>query len=196
MLQTLNEVISDLPNLILNAFQEGTVRTMYIDYEKPIVYRIWFPYKDGRIYLHRINKLETNEKAFLHFHEWESAMAIYHGKYEMGIGISDTDDEPKINTKFILSPESKYEMVDPTAWHYVKPLKDTYTLMVTGKLNGRKQKDKPEEPFRELTKDEILDMLWYFLDEPEIESQPNPLWPLPKILLHQIRQTQFIQKLN
>lgn len=163
MIQYIKGIVEAFPTLLQNAVDEGTIKTMYIDYEKPYVSRLWFPFNEYRIFLHKIE--QTDSPVFFHPHKWESAMLILKGNYEMGIGHSETNVEPKVDCKLILPAGTMYEMVEKDAWHYVKPIGgDCYTLMITGALNGREMPIEPTKEHRKLEYDEIVDLL---------ENSPN-----------------------
>lgn len=160
MLKKLEIIKSILPELLIEKANLFQVQTMYIDYHKPIVSRIWFQHLDLRVYLHKIEPCGDSLEALYHPHKWNSAMEILRGSYEMGIGHSDTNETPKTDCTIILNKGSKYEMIEPNGWHYVNPIKEpAYTLMVTGKLNGREMPIEPNKEFRKLTQLEILDIL-------------------------------------
>lgn len=158
MIDKLKNIVEVFPRLLVDAVKAGTVKTMYINYERPFVSRLWFPFDDLRIFLHKIEA--TDSLVYFHPHKWESAMTILHGSYEMGIGHSETNETPNVDCKLILQEGSIYEMVDKNAWHYVKPIGGPcYTLMVTGKLNGREMPIESSKEHRHLDYDEIFDLL-------------------------------------
>lgn len=178
MLEKLKEIAENLHSLLLNAVDEGTVKTMYIEYGKPCVSRLWFPYKDMRIFLHKIE--QTYSEVFIHPHKWDSAMLIIDGSYEMGIGHSETNEDPmhKLDSTLILPTGTMYEMMDKDAWHYVKPIGgDCYTLMISGKLNGREMPKYPPKEYRTLTYEEIFDLLTVttHFDMQKIETITNKI---------------------
>lgn len=159
MLEVLYEVEKNIRDLLV----DNELHTMYIDYHKPYVSRIWFQHGEYRVYLHKIESCDTVEVLY-HPHPWESAIRIVEGRYEMGIGHSKDDFAPRTDCKLILPAGTCYEMVEPDAWHYVKPLDGpSYSIMVTGKLTGRKMPIEPEKEFRKLTEDEIVDILEKFM---------------------------------
>lgn len=165
MLNVLNEVKSKLPQLLLEKAQKGEINTLYVDYHKPFVSRIWFQLDEiNRVFLHGIQPCNSDIEALWHFHPWESAIEIISGKYEMGIGHSEKNIIPSADCKIILAVDCPYEMINPNGWHYVAPTeKPSYSLMVTGKLFPRREMHiKPEKEFRKLTKTEILDILMNF----------------------------------
>jgi hypothetical protein len=51
MLEILAAVEADLPRLLLD---ESVWSGLYIDYHPPTVGRLWMPWRDCRVYLHRI----------------------------------------------------------------------------------------------------------------------------------------------
>jgi hypothetical protein len=126
----LYKVYSELPRLIADGWN-----TLDVNYEPPRVERLWRQFDDDhRVYLHRIYPCD---KALFHPHPWPSAVLICDGVYEMGIGYGKGMEDPPVASKTLLSSGSAYEMVNPDAWHYVKPLgKPSFSLMVTGKPFG------------------------------------------------------------
>lgn len=131
MLDVLRQVERELPTM-LKKEQEGDWNSVYVDYHEPFVERLWRPWKEYRIYLHRIFPCETS-KALFHRHPWPSAMRVLEGKYEMGVGYTKGSEPPRVAAKLILPRFSEYEMTEPHAWHYVRPLAEaSVSLMVTG----------------------------------------------------------------
>jgi len=166
MLEKLEEIKRILPELLLEKLLDNQLHTMYIDYHKPFVSRIWFQHDDIRVFLHKIEVCKSSSEALYHPHKWDSAMEILNGTYEMGIGYSQTNEIPKTCCKIILNTGNQYEMTEPDGWHYVRPITNCYTLMVTGRLNGRQMPIEPTKKFRELEYDEICDIL----DDLELDS--------------------------
>lgn len=153
MLDILHEVEAALPKM-LKKDQEHEWKSVRVDYQKPYVDRLWRPWNDCRIYLHCIYPCESSE-ALMHPHAWPSAMRVVQGKYEMGVGYGVGDDVPPIAARMILNRYSEYEMVEPNAWHYVRPhYSPSFSLMVSGPPNGRKA-PKSEAPLGELSWREI-----------------------------------------
>lgn len=146
------------------SYGEIAYKSMYIDYHPPVVERIWFQEGDLRVYLHKIHKCENESvEALFHLHPWKSAVRIIEGGYEMGIGHSKTNETPVVDCKLFLTNGCAYEMIEPDGWHYVKPLQNySYSLMVTGERNTRQMPVEPDKKFRELTVNEILDILQKF----------------------------------
>jgi len=137
MLDTLLRIEKALPKLIEN---RAAWHSLDVDYEPPRVERVWRDTEDEmgdtvRICLHRIHPCE---RALVHPHPWPSAMRVVHGRYEMKVGDGGVDDLAGTQgyhkcATLILHPGSAYEMVDPHAWHSVRPLgRCAYSLMIMG----------------------------------------------------------------
>lgn len=129
MLKVLHSIERQLPTLLQD---ETGWQSMFIDYEYPIVKRIWRQLGDHRVYLHKIHSC-YRDKAFFHPHPWPSAMRILKGAYEMGLGYGNPNETPPtIMTTLVLEKGSEYVMDDINAWHYVRPVTEhAYSLMVT-----------------------------------------------------------------
>lgn len=161
MINRLIEIKEILPDLLLDKASSGEINTMYIDYHKPYVSRIWFKHDDLRVFLHKIEPCKDNIEALYHPHKWGSAMEILQGKYEMGVGHSTTNETPKTDCRLILPTGCMYEMTEPDGWHYVNPIDEPcYTLMVTSRLNGRQMPIEPDKSFRPLNEWEISEILY------------------------------------
>jgi hypothetical protein len=133
MLEKLEFVEKNLSDL-LSEKERGRWKTLFIDYEKPWVERVWCQFEEMRVNLHRIHPCADGEALF-HPHPWPSAMKILAGKYEMAIGYGERglDNPPKIAAKLEMGENTQYEMVEPNAWHYVRPInRPVMSLMVTG----------------------------------------------------------------
>lgn len=152
MLKNLFNIEKQLPKLLDN---KDNWQSVYVDYHKPFVKRLWKQEGDLRIYLHQIFPCEK-EESLLHPHPWPSAMKVISGFYEMGVGYSDTNKEPIIASTLILPENSYYEMVDINSWHYVRPLENpSFSLMITG-VPWKRESPKSSYPLRELQEDEKL----------------------------------------
>lgn len=146
MLDVLHRVEDDLPDLLREGVDAW--QSLDINYEPPRVQRLWRSYscegvgpariatgESVRIYLHRIFPCA---QALYHPHPWPSAIRIITGRYEMGLGFSETYQLPNIMradrevARVILGPGNQYEMVNPAGWHYVKALGEpSLSVMVT-----------------------------------------------------------------
>jgi hypothetical protein len=156
MLDVLEQVERALPGLLA----DGKSWTgLFIDYHPPTVERLWRRWGDYRISLHRIHPCAAGEALF-HPHPWPSAMRILSGEYEMAVGHGKGEEEPPIAARLIASGQFCYEMTDPDAWHYVRPIGGpSWSLMVTGKPWGRPapRADKPLRPLTSEQREEILE---------------------------------------
>lgn len=113
MLDVLNKIILSLPALLKD---EDSWNTVFIDYEKPQVERLWRSSGENRIYLHKIYPCTVDE-AFFHPHPWPSAILLLEGTYEMGVGFGKGMEPPPIAATVLLSAGSTYEMIHPDSWH-------------------------------------------------------------------------------
>jgi hypothetical protein len=153
------DILFEIEKDILSLIDTAEFKTMYIDYHEPYVKRIWFQHGKYRVYLHEIQPSLASDSSLFHPHPWKSAIRILRGKYEMGIGHSETNDIPKIDCKLIIGAGTAYEMVEKDGWHYVNPLDEpVYSLMVTGDLNEREMPVEPNKSFRKLTEEEIAEI--------------------------------------
>lgn len=106
--------------------------TALIDYEKPTVHRLWRPLGNLRVSLHEILPC-GKEEAFYHPHPWPSAMLLLHGGYEMDVGYGAGIEPPPVALSVTLSAWSAYEMVNPNAWHSVRPVGGpALSVMISG----------------------------------------------------------------
>ena len=130
MLDLLAAVEKELPGMLLD---ETIWNGLFIDYHPPTVERLWTAWHACRVSLHRIHPCAPG-KALFHPHPWPSAMRILAGEYEMAVGYGKGEAVPPIAALMIASGDFRYEMTDPDAWHYVRPLGGTsLSVMVTGK---------------------------------------------------------------
>ncbi len=176
MIKTLKTVITNLSYYLAN---RSAWKSVFIDYEKPHVERIWASFhiagtpldQKHRIYLHKIHPCKT-EETFFHPHPWPSAMLICEGSYETGVGFGDPNGEaPHKMGPFYLRQWTAYQMIDPREWHYVRPLQPCMTIMVTGEPFANPIKNQKEKPkHRELTRQEFNPIFDYFSDM-KIRSQ-------------------------
>lgn len=112
-------------------------QSLFINYEKPYVERLWCNWKEYRLNLHRISPCEESE-SFFHPHPWPSAMKIVKGIYRMSVGHGSGLIAPPVAWTFNLSANSAYEMIDLDSWHSVQPIGGpVWSIMLTGKPWGR-----------------------------------------------------------
>lgn len=131
MLQVLSDAELDLPKLLLEGPE--TWQTLDIDYEPPHVERLWRPWGEFRISLHRI--WPCRDPALFHPHPWPSAMRVVRGAYTMGIGYSEPGYRPCEVARVVLEAPSVYEMVSQQGWHFVRPMgaNPSLSVMVTAR---------------------------------------------------------------
>lgn len=157
-----SRVQATIHKLVLEAKENGTLMSKYIDYHKPFVKRIYFDHPEyGRVMVHKIEPC-TPDEALLHPHPWESYVKLIKGSYLTAIGTSNEYDLPPIAfAELKLSSGDYYSILSPKIWHSVAPLIDpVYSLMILGeKFENFKAPLKPRKKFRELTKEEIDDII-------------------------------------
>lgn len=118
---------AELPNLLKD---EAEWSTVWIDYEKPYVARVWREFGDYRVNLHCIYPCEESE-ALMHPHPWPSVMKIHQGKYIQAIAWGSGNMAPPIAATIVMTPGSSYEMSHIDSWHRVAPVEKVFSLMVT-----------------------------------------------------------------
>jgi hypothetical protein len=129
MLEILHRVEEDMPRLLVD---ESEWQGLRIDYEKPVVERLWRQISGFRISLHRIHPCGEDEALF-HPHPWPSAMRIVDGSYRMPWGYGAGEIAPLVSNITVYSTGSEYAMTDRDEWHSVQPLdRPSLSLMITG----------------------------------------------------------------
>lgn len=135
MLEQLHKIEDALPGLLRD--EASAWESLDVNYEPPRVERLWRTVGECRVYLHRIHPCA---EALYHPHPWPSAIRILSGRYEMGVAESaeirfqHLMREDREIAKLVIGPGAQYEMVNPTGWHYVKPIDEpSLSLMVTHK---------------------------------------------------------------
>jgi hypothetical protein len=158
MMDVLAQVESALPQLLRTPGWES----VFVDYHKPFVERIWRKYGDYRINLHRIFPCAAEESLF-HPHPWPSVMRILQGHYEMGLGYGKGMVAPPMACVLRSKGDFIYEMNDPDGWHYVRPITEpVFSLMVSGKPWDR-EAPKSETRLRPLAQAVENDLLAFFM---------------------------------
>lgn len=128
MLNVLDLAIQELPDLLVDRSKWDS---LIVNRRKPWTYRVYSQLSNGmRVCLHRFETCHTHE-AFSHPHPWPGAFMILQGSYKMNIGYSVDRTSPMNDVMTtVMGKWSKYEIVNPLAWHAVSPLETTYTIMV------------------------------------------------------------------
>jgi hypothetical protein len=158
MLDVLERLERELPILLLDA--DGWTG-LFIDYHPPTVERLWRQWNEYRISLHRIHPCPAGTALF-HPHPWPSAMRILAGDYEMAVGYGKGEETPPIAARMIASGDFAYEMTDPDAWHYVRPIGGpSWSIMVTGKPWDRPA-PRANKPLSELPAQQREEILEFF----------------------------------
>jgi len=158
MLALLHEAERELPLLL--ASSDGW-KSRFVDYHAPFVERVYRDWRGMRIYLHCIHTCGEGE-ALYHPHPWPSAMRVLSGTYEMGLGYGAGDTPPPFAARLVASGPMEYEMPDPDAWHYVRPIGDVaMTVMVTGGPWNRSS-PRADKPLKPLTAERIAELLQHY----------------------------------
>lgn len=158
LIAALRKIIKeDLPSLLDDPATPW--KTLDVTYEQPRVERVWIQVREYRVNLHRIHPCT---RALQHPHPWPSAVVIYSGVYQMGVGKYGQNASDEVATMH-LAEGSAYEMTHRHGWHYVMPLeKPSMSIMLTGtpwpadgliSHPGKKQ----NEPLGHQAKHEILE---------------------------------------
>src|SRR5687767_10331982 len=158
MLALLEMAEGELPNLLRQ--REGW-KTLFVDYHAPFVERLYREWNGHRLYLHCIHPCAP-EAALFHPHPWPSAMRVHSGEYEMGVGYGKGDEPPPIAAKIVAEGSMTYEMSDPDAWHYVRPIGGVaMTVMLSGPPWDRSS-PRPEKVLSPLSEERALELLERF----------------------------------
>lgn len=168
MLDILEIVEKDVLPELLDQRDIDIWQSLYVDYEKPFVERLWRQLGPIRINLHKIHSCIAAEALF-HPHPWPSAVHVLSGEYETGIGVSVGQEKPGVVFREFVSREFKYEMPSENAWHYVRPVGgSSCSVMVTGEPWKRAgsireiEAKKVMPSMRSLTTDEKIENLLFF----------------------------------
>lgn len=136
--------------------------SMYIDYHKPYVERLWCQLGKYRLSLHFIHVCERDESLF-HPHPWPSAVHVIEGSYEMGIGYGEGLEEPEVISTMLAQSGIYYDMTNKDSWHYVRPLSVCSSVMLTGEPWDREMPLFDESKgLGGLHNDRVIVMLDYF----------------------------------
>jgi hypothetical protein len=131
------DILQRVENALLPMLENRSAwSSLNINYHRPFVERLWLPMKvddqSVRVNLHLIQPCNPQDVLF-HPHPWPAAMRILRGTYEMGVGVGKYG-APDVSMRIVGQRGTAYEMTDPNAWHYVRPLdmSNVLSLMVTG----------------------------------------------------------------
>jgi hypothetical protein len=155
MLDHLHAAEKELPRLLRSSSGWKSLR---VDYHAPFVDRVYRDLDGHRLCLHRIHPCAPADALF-HPHPWPSAMRIHSGTYEMGVGYGRGDAPPPVAARLVATGPLEYEMTDPDAWHYVRPIGGpALTVMLSGPPWGRSA-PRSERPLAPLPDGEVECML-------------------------------------
>lgn len=150
---------------------ESAWQSLSIDYHPPRVERLFTGIPSAipsqrpalRVMLHRLHPCDTG-RALWHSHPWPSAVQLLSGRYEHATGFLDNQGRLHRSATTILHAGDSYEITDPLAWHYVRPLGEpAYSVMITGAPWAKHTAPKPA-PQRPLTAEETEDLRLAFGD--------------------------------
>lgn len=162
MKHILNHIEKDLPKLLND---KELWQSLYVDYHKPFVKRLWTNYKfedkNYRICLHEIEHCDIKEALF-HPHPWPSIMKLLSGSYEMIVGYGAGLTEPPVALTLNLPQGTIYEMSQIDGWHAVAPTQNSsFSLMISGEPWNR-ESHKSSKILRKLTIDEEINIFNFF----------------------------------
>lgn len=158
MLHLLEALERELPEMIRD---RAGWHSLDIDYHPPFVERLWRTWGECRVSLHRIHPCQAGQALF-HPHKWPSAMRILQGEYEMAVGHGKGPEAPPVAARIIASGEFRYEMTDPDAWHFVRPIGvPAMTVMLTGQPWTR-EAPRADRPLRPLDDARAAELFAFF----------------------------------
>jgi hypothetical protein len=131
MLRVLKQIEDEVLKDLLS--QPDLWSSLFVNYHKPYVERVFTLWNGYRISLHVIHPCFP-EEALVHPHPWPAAFRIVGGYYRTGVGYSDTTELPENMDEFHFNDGALYEMTDPNMWHWVAPKTPVSTIMVNGPL--------------------------------------------------------------
>lgn len=116
----------------------GTIdswNSLYIDYDKPYVKRLWkdIPEEGVRLHVHEIEPCELDE-AFYHGHAGVSVVYTMSGIQRMRVGSQAMSKDAPHDLVIDMPPKTIYLMNNPSSAHAVAPrLLPSFSLFVTWK---------------------------------------------------------------
>jgi hypothetical protein len=125
---------------------------LYVTYEHPYVRRLWRQYGNERLFLHCLEPVPASEQALWHPHPWPCGTIIVEGAYEMEIAAGG---DSAALLRSVYAHGSYYEMTQPEAWHVVRPIVPTWSVMLVGPLYEQAAVfPKPHNPGERLSLDD------------------------------------------
>lgn len=130
MLEVLHAAENNLPDLLND---KASWKSLYLNYQLPVVERVWRSWFNYRISLHRMLWNEKEEVLNCTY-PWPFAVRLVEGVYRVGLGYGKDPETPPTAATFVLSAGSEYEVTNRYTWHSIKPLSVvSFVLMVSGK---------------------------------------------------------------
>jgi hypothetical protein len=139
-------------------------KSVLIDYEPPFVERLWRQIdQDHRLFLHRVSPPKSEEKPLWHPHPWPSIIKVMPGsEYQQEIG-SDSERLGlcRVAMTQVVKGEMVYEMLSEHSWHSVRPLNESWSIMIVGKpfTNPSPGYVRPTKPLDSLPQERIEELL-------------------------------------
>lgn len=157
-------------NQILDLLNQSEIwKSKLIDYEPPIVERVYTQLDDIRLSLHFIHPCE---EALVHPHVWESGMHILEGQYEMSLFYPDADGALKCVASLITEKDFYYEMMDRKAQHYVRPVGGICkSVMLTGKPIWKENDMVVNKPLFDLSEERKAEILNFYKEYYDKKTQ-------------------------
>jgi len=131
-LERAQEILPDLLD------QPDIWRSVIIESAPPYMERLWTPWEDKRITIHRTYGLEPEERSIYHPHPWRFAVLLLDGAYRMVFGTGPGKEAPTPLGDVVLCPGTSYAIESIDFWHALYPLGDSIlSLMVTAPRTDR-----------------------------------------------------------
>lgn len=120
-----------IPDLIR---QPEVWKLKHFVFDKPgfRIQRLYAPVGENTVRLHRFEPYGPRSAAMIHHHVWPMAARLLEGEYEMQVGYTEGNAEPPCLMRLMMQAPMAYEMMDVNIWHSVRPLKQTYTVLIHG----------------------------------------------------------------
>ena len=130
MIEILNKFLKELPRHLTSP---NGWSTLNMNNHEPVIERVYKVIGKHRLCLNKIYKSDSD--LLFHNHSWPFAVKMFHGEYEMGVGISKDGKEPEVSAVLTVVPGVTYDMSNMNIWHYTKPISDfTYSVMIIDDL--------------------------------------------------------------
>lgn len=150
-------------NQILDLLNNPNIwKSKLIDYEPPIVERVYTQLDDIRLCLHFIHPCE---EALIHPHVWQSGMHILEGQYEMSLYYPNKAGDLKCVASLITEKDFYYEMMEKDAQHHVRPIGGICkTVMLIGQPIWKENDMVVSKPLYDLSEERKNEILNYYIE--------------------------------